>query len=147
MTNAYRPYQLTAGCTMVLHTDRAEPCPSIMLSTCWTMEEKCEKNRGEGWGEGNIPLNRSIISAITYPYISLQAHTKPGIMISITENSLEIILLDWILHLLSRCRSEREGDSYQKDNKANLAALSLLHAHTHTYTLCGLTKLVKDASL
>lgn len=48
----------------------------------------------------NIPLNRSIITAITYPYISQQAHSKPEIMISISENSLEIILLDWtdVLH-------------------------------------------------
>lgn len=48
----------------------------------------------------NIPLNRSIITAITYPYISQRAHTKPEIMISISENSLEIILPDWtnVLH-------------------------------------------------
>lgn len=71
------------------------PRPSIMLSTCWTIEEKCEKSTVRGKGgrvREHTPLNMSIITAISYPYISQGAHTKPEIMISISENSLEIIL-------------------------------------------------------
>lgn len=54
MTNAYRRYQLTAGVydSAALHGDTAKPRPSIMLSTCWTMGEKCEKNREREGGEG-----------------------------------------------------------------------------------------------
>lgn len=92
MTNAYRVYQLTAGCTIALLCTGTQPRPhpSIMLSTCWTIEEKCEKSTVRGKGgrvREHTPLNMSIITAI-----SQGAHTKTEIMISISENSLEIIL-------------------------------------------------------
>ena len=72
------------------HRDTAKLCPSIMLSTCWTTAENWEKKRE------NIPLNRSIITTTTSPYISQQAFSSPEKkQISIVGNSLKIILLDW----------------------------------------------------
>lgn len=54
-------------CTIspALHRDTAEPRPSIMLSTCRTMEEKCEKNRGEERGRGKTYLSTGPLSLLS----------------------------------------------------------------------------------
>ena len=60
----------------------------------------------------NIPLNKSIITAITYPYISQRGSHQARNNDPHSENSLEIILLDWtnVLHQIGTGVKGKEAD-------------------------------------
>lgn len=111
MTNAYRHYQQTAGCTIAMLCTGAQPSPVSIHHAVYLLDNRrtmWEEQRKSQEGEVEPPLNRSIITPITYLCISQRARSKPEIIISISQNSLEIILLDWT-NVLHRARVGVKG--------------------------------------